>query len=584
MDEFIQNHRPLDQPETLIEYGQLKNIFKNLTNGKRAGFSGVTYEMFKYTHAFNKEFITSICKLFSVMLTHGIIPYLFNISIMVPLVKDSKKDLDDPNNLRPISISNSISNIFETVILAELGKYCNDGIKQFGFKSGSSCNHAAFCLTELIKYADRNNLTLYVASLDASKAFDKIDRNILWSIILDLPLPKQFTFILIKFYDVCMAFVECNGILSTMFLTILGVKQGGVVSPRLFALYICELISIVDDSKIGAALGKILLNIMLYADDIILVSYARACLQRLLDLVSDFGIRREIKFNPDKSLVMVFEKNPNKTATEIVKNNPFKMNSVIIPLETSMRYLGMFYDESGHKLHLQIKRDTASRRLADLSRIGIYSHEINPLMKAQIYQTMVRPILLYGCELNTYNIGEIKQLESLETMMIKEIIGIHKKCHNGDLIPALKLRNTKDTIKLYKYKFLLRLLDHQMTAKVIPNIISSLPKPRANFVFNLSFLEEIFRLLKIPYSYDTKKYIWNIKSLISRAKEEICKIETNFELNKNRPYVIQLREKFNLPYNRMINAINHDLLAIDPYQEEQEIDLNTLFDNELIIS
>ncbi len=104
VDEFIQNHRPLDQPETLIEYGQPKNIFKNLTNGKRAGFSGVTYEMFKYTHAFNKEFITSICKLFSVMITHGIIPYLFNISILVPLVKDSKKDLDDPNNLRPISI------------------------------------------------------------------------------------------------------------------------------------------------------------------------------------------------------------------------------------------------------------------------------------------------------------------------------------------------------------------------------------------------------------------------------------------------------------------------------------------------
>jgi hypothetical protein len=88
----------------------------------------------------------------------------------------------------------------------------------------------------------------------------------------------------------------------------------------------------------------------------------------------------------------------------------------------------------------------------------------------------------------------------------------------------------------------------------------------------LSFLEEIFRLLKIPYSYDTKKYIWNIESLISRAKEEICKIETNFELNKKRPYVIQLREKFDLPYNRMINAINHDLLAIDPYQEEQEIE------------
>ena len=103
-------------------------------------------------------------------------PFHFNVAIMIPIVKDHKKDCNDPNNLRPISISDAISNIFEMILLVELDRNCDDGLKQFGFKSKSSCNHAAICLMELIRYAQIKNLTLYTASLDASKAFDKVVR------------------------------------------------------------------------------------------------------------------------------------------------------------------------------------------------------------------------------------------------------------------------------------------------------------------------------------------------------------------------------------------------------------------------
>jgi hypothetical protein len=241
---------------------------------------------------------------------------------MIPLVKDAKKELDDPNNLRPISISDAIANIFETIILSELDNYCDDGIKQFGFKTGSSCNHAAFCLSELIRYSNRMNKTLYIASLDASKAFDKVVRDILWSILLSLKFPKKFTYIIIKYYESSLALIECNGMFSSMFLALIGVKQGGVISPRLFALYICAIIEAVEGTKVGAVIGNMLLNIMMYADDIILVSFARICLQRLLDLVGEFGLKREIKFNPDKSLVMVFDKSIRKTQKIEIINNP----------------------------------------------------------------------------------------------------------------------------------------------------------------------------------------------------------------------------------------------------------------------
>jgi hypothetical protein len=116
-------------------------------------------------------------------------------------------------------------------VLHELDKYCDDGVKQFGFKSRSSCNHATICLTELIRYAQISNLTLFTASLDASKAFDKVERAILWSILLDMKLPKKIVFIIIKYYEYSLALVEIDGKLSTTFLTMIGVKQGGGGQP-----------------------------------------------------------------------------------------------------------------------------------------------------------------------------------------------------------------------------------------------------------------------------------------------------------------------------------------------------------------
>jgi len=365
-----------------------------------------------------------------------------------------------------------------------------------------------------------------------------------------------------------------------MFLALIGVKQGGVISPRLFALYICAIIEAVEGTKVGAVIGNMLLNIMMYADDIILVSFARICLQRLLDLVGEFGLKREIKFNPDKSLVMVFDKSIRKTQKNEIINNPFKMNGLEIPLEIKMRYLGIFYDEHGsHKLHLATKMESATKRLAELNRIGIYSQEMSAHMKAQVYQTMIRPILLYGCEINCYNTGELKQIESLESMMLKEIIGVHKKCHNTDLIPALNLNYTRETIKYYKCKFMIRLLNHPLTAKLIPNIIKTLPAPRSNYVCNLSYLEEMFRNLGIPYNYEQKRYEYSIKLITESCNSQIIQIDQRFSENKTRDRVVLLRELLKLPFHQMVNSVNLEILAINPFHYD-EIHIGGLFGNE----
>ena len=83
------------------------------------------------------------------------IPSLLNVSIIKPILKDNKKDSNDINNIRPISISNCFAQILEKLIILSSPQMLKTHKNQFGFKKHTSCNHAIFVLKETIsRYLD----------------------------------------------------------------------------------------------------------------------------------------------------------------------------------------------------------------------------------------------------------------------------------------------------------------------------------------------------------------------------------------------------------------------------------------------
>ena len=75
---------------------------------------------------------------------------------------------------RPIALSSIISKVFEHTIVIRLEEYLWTNDNQFGFKSGHSTDLCIYALTEFIEYFKIRSTSVYVAFLDASKAFDKI--------------------------------------------------------------------------------------------------------------------------------------------------------------------------------------------------------------------------------------------------------------------------------------------------------------------------------------------------------------------------------------------------------------------------
>ena len=150
-----------------------------MNNGKSVGYSQIPNEAIKY--AKNDLLIYAISKLFERMICWDYIPAKFNIGKIIPLLKDEKGDLNSMNNIRPLTISDTISNMYEKYMLGQIMKTHVEPKQQYGFRDNSSCNHAIFTMKETVYHYGKRSKPVFACLIDASKAFDKKNRDVLFN-------------------------------------------------------------------------------------------------------------------------------------------------------------------------------------------------------------------------------------------------------------------------------------------------------------------------------------------------------------------------------------------------------------------
>ena len=91
-------------------------------------------------------------------------------------------------------------------------------------------------------------------------------------------------------------YVRCQTYHSASFSVFNGVRQGGVLSPFLFRVYIRDLINVVVKSKCGCHIAGVCMNLLAYADDIVLLSPSWRGLQKLLNIIEKAAAAVEMSF------------------------------------------------------------------------------------------------------------------------------------------------------------------------------------------------------------------------------------------------------------------------------------------------
>ena len=114
--------------------------------------------------------------LFNCMLVHGVCPDTMFCGTMIPIPKDKRKSLDCSDNYRAITLGSIVSKILDSVIMLKDKSALSTSDLQFAFKNKSSSSHCTLTMLGTISYYNFQRSDVYVALLDASKAFDRHDR------------------------------------------------------------------------------------------------------------------------------------------------------------------------------------------------------------------------------------------------------------------------------------------------------------------------------------------------------------------------------------------------------------------------
>ena len=174
---------------------------------------------------------------------------------------------------------------------------------QFGYKLGTSTTQCSWLVTEVVNHFLQRGTNPIITLLDCSKAFDTCKFDILFTKLINRKLPPIVIRALIVVYEDQYAWVKWGGTRSSIFPIINGTRQGSILSPALFAVYVDELLQELRSLGVGCHIAGVFYGAFGFCDDILLLSPTRDAMEVMLATCERFAARNNLKFltDPDPS-------------------------------------------------------------------------------------------------------------------------------------------------------------------------------------------------------------------------------------------------------------------------------------------
>ena len=310
--------------DTIVTVDEVCKAINSSKSGKSPDHHGINSEHLKFG---SNHIPIMLSFLFTSILAHGYIPKNFMLSSLVPLVKNKSGDLRTKDNYRPIAMNSVLSKIFEIILFNRYSDIFSTSDYQFGFKKNLSTDMCVFMFKQVVEYYRNLSSSVYVCFLDASKAFDRVNHWVLLNKLFVCQVPLVVIRIL-KFWFTQQSFcVKWENATSDVFMVTNGLRQGGILSPILFNIYLDCLGLNLSASNFGCKFVDKTVNHLMYADDQTLLAPSAKGLQKLLNTCKTYANTHERVFNSKKSVFMCIEAKclkPMHTPSLILKNDCLK--------------------------------------------------------------------------------------------------------------------------------------------------------------------------------------------------------------------------------------------------------------------
>jgi len=369
--------------EHAIDTELVSNVIVKLKHGKAKDINDLTAEHLYYSHP---SLCVALAKLFQLMLLCSHVPDGFRHNYIVPVPKPKElhsKSLEC-NDFRGIAISPIISKVFEHCLLDRFSYFLKSSDNQFGFKKGVGCSFAIRAVRSIVDKIVQGGSTANLCALDMSKAFDKVNHYALFLKLMKRKIPNGLLALLVSWFSECYSCVKWDSVFSDIFRVEFGVRQGSVLSPFCLPYILMTL-----QNPVRLSIG---LYIVLYADDILLLTSSVCQLQRLLKMCEQELDAIDMVVNASKSCCVRIGPRNNVDCTPISMSSGDNIMWV-----DELRYLGVYIVRSRvFKCSLDMAKKSFYRAANSVfGKIGrIASEEVT----LQILDSKCIPVLLYGLE------------------------------------------------------------------------------------------------------------------------------------------------------------------------------------------
>ena len=440
---------------------------KKLKNHKAPGLCGILPEMIKCSGKVGIDLLHTLIKQ---VWDTGHAPADWRKSLLVPLLK--KGDPTDLSNYRGISLLSLPGKVYALVLKQRLQSWADSILLegQCGFRKGRGCTDAVFSLKSLLERAHRKGKPVQLCFIDLSKAYDSVDRDLAWCVLRQRGAPPKLVELLRDLHEGTQCAMQSDHKGSQSWFEVsTGFKQGDVNAPMLFNVFLDSICRCIERRvchlgvNVGYSIDGHLTEckrpansmtcwIILYADDIVILTDSEAKLQEILNILQSVFADWGAEINVPKSKIMqVGAQGSSSGAAMLINGDPVEC----VPI---FKYLGSYCsNDLSATVEINHRLSSAAFAFQKLKRLHVWNDPfIHKGIKSILYKVIVQSTLLYGCETWAVREVELSRLEVFQLRCLRTIcsLSLMDKVPNDKILQMCNTSCASDIVRYRRLRWL----------------------------------------------------------------------------------------------------------------------------------
>ncbi len=535
--------------------------------GKAPGENGITAALLRAT---GDPGVKWLKRIFDAAWREGEVPLRFRTATLYPIYK--KGDRTDCDNYRGIALLDVTGKVLARILADRLAPWAEGVLAeaQCGFRRGRRAADQVFALRMLIEKAVKKGRPLHICFVDLEKAYDSVKRENMWRILELHGVPLRIRNLIKSLHEGNRARVRVDATLSAEFIVERGLRQGCVLAPLLFNVYLDHVLRVARrEGGIGVAikgreealaLGPLdvtgyerrVLNELLYADDMALIAMSVRELQSAVNAFNQVAKRYDLTISIKKTKIL----HVGETGQDPIKVGGEELESV-----DSFAYLGSTLAADGSLDQEVIRRiSKAAAAFRGLNTRLWKRKEISACVKIAVYRAAILPRLLYGAETWTPLRAHIRRLEAFQMSCMRRILGIRRTDHRRNI--EIRAQAKQEHVECALERMRLRWYGHlvRMDKSRVPRVLADFEfelrgngkrgAPPKSFIDSVQSTVRRFSRGGLQCAGDRGEWRKRVDAIIGRLGEHLnSREEAEYQKRKHREDVRDGRAEPNSDFN-----------------------------------